>query len=413
MKATWKTLAAVMLSVVLAMVSGCKKEKPEDTGNNGNDNGGGNIVSDVRVTTYTPQEITATTAVCGCNVIVNQGVELTEIGVCWSTERNPTVDGFYLSTTNWEEPFVCTITGLEPETQYYVRAYALRGQEPHYGVEKSFITEAGGDGGNALPFISVMTGDNFITGTVDNPTIIDANDENVINLMYGFHMESNPETMKELYSLSLTFDVIYYEEDGPINEVYSDIIDLTGMTSYDFSEYLFEQKEIITLLDGTITAVVTDVDNQSDTASIAFTIRMDYDPVPLISYSIEWVRRGANLVGSTEEEMAALGLRWTSNYKDVFVTIEPLNDDVVMYLCNGDDFDDIDFESDKYAYFTNLVETTPPIERYRNIAINYNADYNDMLAVVYGDQLYLIHITHADIETGFYGTQITITGEAK
>ena len=405
MKATWKTLAAVMLSLVLAMVSGCKKEKPEDAGN---DNGGGNTVSDVRVTTHTPQEITATTALCGCDVIVNQGVELTEIGVCWSTQRNPTVDGFYLSTTNWEEPFVCTLTGLEPETQYYVRAYALRGQETHYGVEKSFITEAGGD---ALPFISVMTGDNFITGTIDNPTIIDYNDENAINLKYGFHMESNPETMKELYSLSLTLDVTYYEEDGPINEVYSDIIDLTGMTSYDFSDYLFEQRGVITLLDGTITAVVTDVDNQSDTASIAFTIRML--EAPLIGSTFEWIRKGVNLIGNTEEEMAALGLKWTGSYKEVFATIEPLNDNAVLYLCNGDDFDAIDFESDKYAYFTNLVETTVPIEKYRNITISNSADYNDMLAVVYGDDLNLIRIKRAEIEIGTFGTQVTILGEIK
>ena len=405
MKATWKTLAAVMLSLVLAMVSGCKKEKPEDAGN---DNGGGNTVSDVRVTTHTPQEITATTALCGCDVIVNQGVELTEIGVCWSTQRNPTVDGFYLSTTNWEEPFVCTLTGLEPETQYYVRAYALRGQETHYGVEKSFITEAGGD---ALPFISVMTGDNFITGTVDNPTIIDYNDENAINLKYGFHMESNPGTMKELYSLSLTLDVTYYEEDGPINEVYSDIIDLTGMTSYDYIEYLFEQRGVITLLDGTITAVVTDVDNQSDTASIAFTIQML--EAPLIGSTFEWIRKGVNLIGNTEEEMAAVGLKWTGSYKEVFATIEPLNDNAVLYLCNGDDFDAIDFESDKYAYFTNLVETTVPIEKYRNITISNSADYNDMLAVVYGDDLNLIRIKRAEIEIGTFGTQVTILGEIK
>ena len=260
------------------------------------------------------------------------------------------------------------------------------------------------------PSIAVIVADNFITGTIENPTIIDYNDENTINLKYGFHVESSAESMKELASLRITMDLITYDN-GAYHDTFENIIDLTGMTSYDFSDYLFEQRKSNTLMDGTITAVVTDVANQADTAVIAFTIIMD--EAPLISRTIEWIRKGAILVGNTEEEMAALGLKWTANYKEVFATIEPLNEDVILYLCNGDDYYDIDTMNDKYAYFGNLAETSVPIEKYRNITIQDSADYNDMLAVVYGDNLFLIHITHANIETGAYGTQITITGEAK
>ena len=260
------------------------------------------------------------------------------------------------------------------------------------------------------PSIAVLTGDNFITGTVDNPTIINIDDENYINLMYGYHVESNAGTQKELVSLKLTMDLIYY--DGYEPESYETTFDLTGMTSYDFSDYLFEQyKKSNTLLDGTITAVVTDADNQTNTAAIYFTIEEEEEALPI--EIIEWVRKGANLQGTTEEEMAALGLKWTSSYKEVFATIEPLNDDVVLYLCDGDDFYDIVSLSDKYAYFTNLAETATPIEKYRNISAQNSYDYNDMLAVVYGDNLFLIHITRAEIETGTYGSQTTIKGEVK
>ena len=261
------------------------------------------------------------------------------------------------------------------------------------------------------PSIAIMTGDNFITGTVDYPTVIDANDENALGLKYGFHAESSAETMKKLASLKLTWDLTYYDGDEPEPESYETTIDLTGMTSYDFEDYLFEQRKIITLVDGTITAVVTDADNQTDTAVIAFTIEMI--EAPLIAYTFEWVRKGPNLIGNTEEEMAAMGLKWAGNYKEVFATIEPINDDVVLYLCDGDDFYDIDFSSDKYTYFTNLVETATPIERYRNITIQNSADYNDMLAVIYGDKLNLIHINHAEVEISASGTQVTISGEAK
>ena len=261
------------------------------------------------------------------------------------------------------------------------------------------------------PSIAVMMGDNFITGTLDQPTIIDYNNEDAINLKYGFHVESSTESMKELSSLKLTWDYTDYEY-GEETYTYDTLIDLTGMTTYDFSDYLFEQdREIITLVDGTIKAVVTDAANQTDTAVIAFKIAMD--EAPLISYTIEWIRKGANLIGSTEEEMAALGLKWTANYKEVFATIEPLNDDVVLYLCDGNDFYDIDFSNDKYAYFINLAENATPIEKYRNITIQNSADYNDMLAVVSGEDLILIRINRAEIETGTYGTQITIKGAVK
>lgn len=264
------------------------------------------------------------------------------------------------------------------------------------------------------PSIAVKTGELFITGSVDQPTVIDLDDENAISYKYGFHVESNTETKKELKSLVITTDVTYFEEDGQEQEIYYDTIDLTGKTSYDFEEYLFEQeRNEILVMEGTIKALVTDVDNQTNIATVAFRCKVEDTPEPLIGRTIEWIRKGANLQGNTESEMAAMGLKWTISYKDVFATIEPLNEDVVMYLCDGDDFDDIEFMSQKYEYFANLAENEEPIEKYRNIKTEYGAEYNDMLAVVYGEEYYLILIEDAEIETGSYGTQITINGAAK
>ena len=264
------------------------------------------------------------------------------------------------------------------------------------------------------PSIAVKTGELFITGSVDQPTVIDLDDENAISYKYGFHVESNTETKKELKSLVITTDVTYFEEDGQEQEIYYDTIDLTGKTSYDFEDYFFEQeRNEILVMEGTIKAVVTDVDKQTNIATVAFRCKVEDTPEQLIGRTIEWIRKGANLQGNTESEMAAMGLKWTISYKDVFATIEPLNEDVVMYLCNGDDFDDIEFVSQKYEYFANLAENEEPIEKYRNIKTEYGAEYNDMLAVVYGEEYYLILIEDAEIETGSYGTQITINGAAK
>ena len=259
------------------------------------------------------------------------------------------------------------------------------------------------------PTIAILAGDNYIAGTVDQPMVIDANDANAVGLMYGFHVESNAETKKELASLKLTWDYTYYDEGEDVYS-YDTIIDLTGKTSYDFSDYLFEQnRAIITLMDGKITAVVTDADNQTNTAAVAFTIEMEEEELPI--ELIEWVRKGQDVLSA--EEMAEYGLEWDRTFKAPFATIKPL-DGAIMYVCDGDDFDDIEYWSDKNAYFTNLVaEGATPAESYRNIDANEDSSYNDMLAVVYGDELFLIHITYADIETGTYGTQITIKGAAK
>ena len=132
MKKLMKAVAALMLTVILFFATGCNKENND---------------SDVRVTTYTPQDVTQTTAKCGGDVIVEQGLSLSELGVCWSTSSKPTVENAHLSTVNWNEPYVCTITGLEPSTKYHVRAYALRGLEYYYGEDKSFTTEGSSGGG--------------------------------------------------------------------------------------------------------------------------------------------------------------------------------------------------------------------------------------------------------------------------
>jgi hypothetical protein len=133
MKKLRKILSAIVLTAMVAFAAGCT---PEDDPSNGGNN---NDVS-VTVTTATPSDITATTAVCGATVTVSEGATLSQLGVCWSKQANPTASDNHLSTTTWNAPFTCTLSDLEPNTVYHVRAYALRNQEYYYGSDKSFTT---------------------------------------------------------------------------------------------------------------------------------------------------------------------------------------------------------------------------------------------------------------------------------
>lgn len=129
-----KTMFFSLLLIVLCFM-GCTKT---------NDNNGGN--ANVKVTTYTPADISGTSASCGGDVVVSSGDAATELGVCWSKAANPTVNDSKLSTEVCDEPFVCTINGLAQGTTYHVRAYAKQASNYYYGDDKTFTTlESGGD----------------------------------------------------------------------------------------------------------------------------------------------------------------------------------------------------------------------------------------------------------------------------
>lgn len=97
-----KVLAAIMLMTAVVFAGGCKPEvapETEPTNQGGNNNGGNDEV--VTVVTYTPEDITSTSVVCGGAVSVIEGVTLDEVGVCWGTNATLTVAGTHLSTESF------------------------------------------------------------------------------------------------------------------------------------------------------------------------------------------------------------------------------------------------------------------------------------------------------------------------
>lgn len=128
-----RAIAAIMLTVAVVIAAGCNKQE--------NNN--------VKVTTHAPQDITATTATISGEVdVVTSGISITEKGVCWGTSKNPTVSDNHMASNGRGVNVTCTITGLEPSTNYHVRVYATDGTEFYYGTDQGFTTLESGGGGN-------------------------------------------------------------------------------------------------------------------------------------------------------------------------------------------------------------------------------------------------------------------------
>ena len=76
------------------------------------------------------------------NVTDDGGATVTERGICWSTEHDPTISGNHAASGTGTGDFSVELTDLAPGTTYYVRAYATNSAGTAYGSEKTLTTEA-------------------------------------------------------------------------------------------------------------------------------------------------------------------------------------------------------------------------------------------------------------------------------
>lgn len=85
-------------------------------------------------------DITDSSAMIG-GTYVAYGVDVQEIGICYSIKSNPTVGDNKIKSTE-KGRISCLIEDLVSETNYYARAYAIFDNKTVYGNEISFMTTA-------------------------------------------------------------------------------------------------------------------------------------------------------------------------------------------------------------------------------------------------------------------------------
>lgn len=93
------------------------------------------------ISTRPVTNITATSAQSG-GIFESEGnQDVTQKGVCWSTSPMPDINSSCTNDGTGTSDFTSTISDLQPQTQFYVRAYAVVGDEVAYGNQLDFFTE--------------------------------------------------------------------------------------------------------------------------------------------------------------------------------------------------------------------------------------------------------------------------------
>jgi uncharacterized protein (TIGR02145 family) len=92
------------------------------------------------LTTTAATEISFGAATAGGFVKNEGGAPIVSRGICWNSSGNPTISDYLTTERGDLGAFLSDLTGLEPNTTYYIRSYATNTTVTGYGNELSFKT---------------------------------------------------------------------------------------------------------------------------------------------------------------------------------------------------------------------------------------------------------------------------------
>jgi uncharacterized protein (TIGR02145 family) len=165
--------------------------------------------NDLPVVTVKRAYIVAATATFEGEVISDGGASVTALGVCWSLQPNPTVANNKTSeAASGTGSFESVISGLAPNTTYYVRSYAVNSVGINYGSELKFtagLTVTDPDG-NIYRTVTIGTqtwmAENLKTTKLNDGTPIPNVTDNNVWMNYGAPAccwYNNNVTVKDTY----------------------------------------------------------------------------------------------------------------------------------------------------------------------------------------------------------------------
>ncbi len=137
--------AFAIIGTTFILFSSCEKEDPIEL---------------PTLSTLSVSEIAETTAKSGGNVTNDGGADINSRGLVWGTSSNPTLESHSGMSIEGSGTgiFNTTMSGLSPDTEYYVRAWASNSVGTAYGNEVNFSTLEEDDGVQEGDVINPTTG---------------------------------------------------------------------------------------------------------------------------------------------------------------------------------------------------------------------------------------------------------------
>ena len=161
----------------------------------------------------------------GGNISDNGGDPVIKRGICWHTSSDPTTESNTGFTNDGEGTgiFSSSMTGLEPNTKYYVRAYATNSAGTAYGNQLEFTTAKDPD----LPAVTTLTISDITSYTaVSGGDISDQGSSEVLLRGVCWSLSANP-----------TIDDEYTEDGAGTGNYASSITGLYSGTTYYVRAY--------------------------------------------------------------------------------------------------------------------------------------------------------------------------------
>jgi uncharacterized protein (TIGR02145 family) len=123
-KISW-IYTVIYIGLLLIISDGCKNEKV------------GQLPT---VITMPGDYLTQTSIDCGGEITSDGGTPISSRGLCWSNSQNPTIEDNLTTEGTGIGIFRSIASGLNPNTEYYIRAYATNTAGTGYGDTISFTT---------------------------------------------------------------------------------------------------------------------------------------------------------------------------------------------------------------------------------------------------------------------------------
>jgi hypothetical protein len=193
----------------------------------------------------------------------DQGAAITSRGVCWSETSPATTADECTTDGTGTGIFTSAITGLSPETNYFVRAYATNSEGTSYGAEETFTTDVAVT--YDLEYTAGVGG--TLTGTTSQ-TVLDGEDGAAVTAVpddgYEFTQWSDASTANPRTDLNVSGDITVSAQFSLIPEPEEEAVTSSTTTGTSISTRMRNLASLGGLLNFKIPATEIKKETESD-----------------------------------------------------------------------------------------------------------------------------------------------------